>query len=53
MNNSTTDTSKINDIAFQVMMAVNSDREDHSKTMELLSALQKAIQEANLSKMAN
>jgi hypothetical protein len=53
MNNTHTSTSKINDIALQVMVAVNSDREDHTKTMELLTALQNAIREANMSKMTN
>ncbi len=53
MNNTYTSTSKINEIALQVMFAVNSEREDHTKTMELLTALQNAIREANLSKMTN
>lgn len=45
-------TRKVNAIALQVMQAVNADREDHSKTMELLKDLQEAIQEAKLQKKA-
>ena len=36
---------KVNAIALQVMASVNSEREDHSKTLELLENLQLAIQE--------
>ena len=38
-------TGKINEIALEVMQNVNAPREDHAKTMALLNALQKAIQE--------
>jgi len=43
-------TGKINAIAMQVMRNVNSGREDHSKTIELLKDLQRAIQEVRTSK---
>lgn len=43
-------TGKINAIAMQVMQNVNSGREDHSKTMELLKDLQQAIQEVRTAK---
>ncbi|NOQ70915.1 MAG: hypothetical protein GQ574_02875 [Crocinitomix sp.] len=45
MNITISTTGKVNAIALQVMQAVNSEREDHTKTMELLKHLQLAIQE--------
>ncbi len=36
---------KVNAIALQVMESVNSEHEDHTKTLELLENLQRAIQE--------
>jgi hypothetical protein len=48
MNISNTSNGKVNAIALEVMQAVNSAQEDHSKTMELLKNLQLAIQETRL-----
>jgi hypothetical protein len=45
MNLTNSANGKVNAIALQVMQAVNAEREDHTKTMELLKTLQTAIQE--------
>ncbi len=45
MNITNSANGKVNAIALEVMQAVNSEREDHTKTMELLKNLQLAIQE--------
>ena len=53
MNHTYSTTGEINAIAFEVMQAVNSGREDHSKTMQLLEDLQSAIQQSRLTKQAS
>lgn len=52
MKSTYSSTRKINAIALQVMQSVNQEREDHSKTIELLKDLQEAIQEVKLRKKA-
>jgi hypothetical protein len=44
MNITNSPKGKVNAIALEVMQAVNAEREDHTKTMELLKNLQMAIQ---------